>query len=492
MPLARLKSTRLLALLALLFALVSGAAQAQENDAINLPVGGKKTIQLPDIASAVKISRAGVIEVSRGETKKKLVIRGKGGGTTNLTVDTVDGRSVSYMITVSDKSMLRQAYGQAAAIPGVQASMQEDRIVVGGMLRSQSAYDRLQALKRNYGGLIVDSTQKDLPSNNTIVSAINNVLTENDIANIQAASYGRLIVLVGSPKDEMQHQLALRIAKMIHPEIEDQTSKDSNGAPPIAIEVMFIEVQRKNDKTIGAIGSIGQDISNQNSGTETTPDKEQPTPGAVLGAPGGGGQYGKLHWQVGSLTSFLKLIQTKSVSRVLSNPKLVTRSGQEATFHSGGTFFLETGRTQAQGVTVIESSPIDYGIKLGVLPKLDTIGQIDTKIGTSITDLGAKIAGKESITKSQVETVVTIKDGQSILLTGLVRKTEKKKVDRVPLLADIPVVGELFKSRQSLNEETELLVLVTINRIQPSDHKIDAADKLWQGAGDDVKFSAFD
>src|SRR5690606_22246591 len=127
---------------------------------------------------------------------------------------------------------------------------------------------------------------------------------------------------------------------------------------------------------------------------------------------------------------------------VLSNPKIVSRSGQQANFHSGGTFWLNPGTKSGEGGAVVsETIQVDYGIKLAVLPKIDPLGQIDTAITTSIIDIGARIAGNESITKSEVTTSVTVKDGQSILLSGLVRKTNKKKVDRVPLLADIPLVG---------------------------------------------------
>jgi type II secretory pathway component GspD/PulD (secretin) len=200
-----------------------------------------------------------------------------------------------------------------------------------------------------------------------------------------------------------------------------------------------------------------------------------------------------MNWAVGPLSTFLKLIESKSVSRVLSNPKIVSRSGQQANFHSGGTFWLNPGTKSGEGGAVVsETIQIDYGIKLAVLPKIDPLGQIDTAITTSIIDIGAKIADNESITKSEVTTSVTVKDGQSILLSGLVRKTNKKKVDRVPLLADIPLVGEIFKSRQATDEDTELLVLVTMSRVQPSNERIKAADKLWDQSGSDVSFSVFD
>ena len=147
-------------------------------------------------------------------------------------------------------------------------------------------------------------------------------MNENDIGNIQATAYGRILVLEGSPKDESERELAMRIAKMISPDIEDRMSKTSSAAPSINIEVMFVEVQKSNSETIGLKDP-----------TKYSDDGKAHVPGKPLGTathPGVGGTAGKMNWQIGSLTAFLQMIQTKTSSRVLSNPQLITRSGVEA------------------------------------------------------------------------------------------------------------------------------------------------------------------
>lgn len=473
----------------LLSIFVAGAAQGEES--VFVIVGGKEVITLDDYADSVVLPEDGIVDVNRGDTKKILVVRGLKQGQVAMQVTLSNGDKLEYQISVSDPSVLRAAHALVSKIPGVKAEIKGGKVIVGGEVRSVSAANRLAGAKRSYPGVIVDASRTKLPSKNAVIKTINKVLVENDIANIQAASYGRLIVLQGSPKDEAQRNLALRIAKMIYVDIEDHTEKNSNGAPALSIEVVFIEVQRKGDKTIGFQGALGGDVSN---GQITTPKEgEAPIRRGVSGsASGGSGQYGKMNWAVGPLSTFIKMIETRSVSRVLSNPKLVARSGEEAEFHSGGTFYIPTSTTKGSGVEIQSLEAVDYGIILNIMPKLDPLGQIDAKILTSISDLGAKIADQQSITRSEVKTAVTIRDGQSILLSGLVRKVEKKKVDRVPLLADIPVVGELFKSRRKETEETELLVLVTMSRVQASDERIKAAGKLWERSGEDVKFSVFD
>lgn len=486
-----MRSSKLIGLLMLAAAVFTPVAFADDGQTVYLLVGSKEAVTLEEFADKVVVPDKGIVDVARGDSKKKLILTGKGRGSTNVKIMLRNGKTTNLDVVVSDPGVLKAAYGLVSSIPGVRAEIKGGKVIVGGEIRSPSAADRLQGAIRSYAGVIVDATVSSMPDRNSVVTTINKVLIENDISNLQAESYGRLIVLQGSPRDAMQLELALRIAKMIYPDIEDRVNKDSNGAPPLSIEVVFIEVQKKNDKTIGFNGGLGTDLRNGSAPIST--DKNPVTSGFKGEVAGAAGKYGRMNWAVGPLSTFLKLIESKSVSRVLSNPKIVSRSGQQANFHSGGTFWLNPGTKGGEGGAVVsETIQVDYGIKLAVLPKIDPLGQIDTTITTSIIDIGARIADNESITKSEVTTSVTVKDGQSILLSGLVRKTNKKKVDRVPLLADIPLVGEIFKSRQATDEDTELLVLVTMSRVQPSNERIKAADKLWDQSGSDVSFSVFD
>ena len=170
----------------------------------------------------------------------------------------------------------------------------------------------------------------------------------------------------------------------------------------------------------------------------------------------------------------------------------MARSGTEATFLSGGTFYLTSSQPGTNGAAVPLLLPINYGIELAIMPKLDAIGQIDAKIRTSISDIAATTNDIPAQTKSSVETSVTIKNEQSILLSGLVHKSENKEVSRVPFLADIPLVGELFKTRHLQRDDTELLVIVTMRRVSGAEDLSGAASKLYDKGADDVQFSIFD
>jgi len=193
------------------------------------------------------------------------------------------------------------------------------------------------------------------------------------------------------------------------------------------------------------------------------------------------------------MSAFLQLLQERSSSRVLSNPKLVTRSGAVAKFHSGKTTYL-TKRTVKADEIITDFAPVDAGIILNITPKIDPTGQIDSQIDTEVSQFGEiKDGSIPTLTRSKVSTAVTIRDGQTIMLSGLMSKRNSKTVSRVPVLADIPLVGELFKSRQSHEDEIEMLILVTINRIHGQDDRAKAAgQRLWEKARPDVEFSIYD
>jgi pilus assembly protein CpaC len=96
----------------------------------------------------------------------------------------------------------------------------------------------------------------------------------------------------------------------------------------------------------------------------------------------------------------------------------------------------------------------------------------------------------------EVKTSVTVRDGETIVLSGLYNSAEDKEVSKVPLLGHIPVLGELFKSRSFVEHKTELAIYVTPRLISPEGERekemIEGARKLYDDAGDSVSFSLFD
>src|SRR5262249_30287018 len=154
----------------------------------------------------------------------------------------------SYVVVVTDEQALNRQIEALrrilAAAPDIKTERRGQQLVVKGRVRTRATLDTLRNAKAQFPGILIDATEKNLPEANAVVQTINRVLSENDIANIQAVSYGKILALEGSPKDEAERDLAVRIAQMISPEVEDRLSKTSSAAPSINIEVMFVEVEK--------------------------------------------------------------------------------------------------------------------------------------------------------------------------------------------------------------------------------------------------------
>lgn len=457
-------------------------------ESVDLAVGESREIDLGEFADSVSLSRDGIVNVNRGQSKSILIMTGARAGSADVNVKLSSGKSRSYGVQVSDPTVQRQKLETIrsiiSAISGLSAEVKGGLVRVSGKVRTHGSLERFTALKERYSGLIVDTTERDIPPTNAVLTTINRVLSENGIPNIQARSYGKIITLEGTAKSESERELALRIAKMIQSDIEDRIEKDSSAASSVRIEVMFVEVQKKDAKKFGLNGAFGLPGQVIPGGTQVS---------AAARASGFGGSNGRMNWLIGDFSAFLEMVQNTSSSRVLSNPQLISRSGQEAKFHSGGIFYVQVSTTDEK-TTKIELKELKYGIELGVLPKIDSLGQIDAKISTVVSDLQAPKYESALPTKtiSELSTAVSIRDGQSILLSGLINKKQRKTVDRVPLLADIPIIGELFKRRTMDMEEAELLILVTMNRVGGSDGLSPAAEKLWEKGAQDTEFSIFD
>lgn len=458
--------------------------------AINLGVGQQEVLTFESLARSVNVSRSGVVEVSKGDTKSVVVLVGKSEGMTEVTVNLQDGKSISYDVTVSKsaRSTFSALLSKLRNSPGISVDEQNGKYIVAGQFRTRSGQLALKNGMREFPGMLVDTTDPDIVESSSVVKAINRVLADNDISNLQAHAYGQIIALEGSAKNDTQRALALRIARTISPGVEDHVSTDSSGAPPIAIEVLFIEAAKTNNKTYGIRGPQGAFAGR--------PDAESGVVGASATGFNAGRQLGKhqLNWQVGNLTAFLRLEQEKGSSRVVSNPKLIARSGQKALFESGGAFYIPQEERTADGKILRSFVQQQTGITLTIEPKIDMIGQIDSVIKTTIVEVAEKSGtdAPPNLLKSNLETSITIPSGQSILLSGLTLKKARKTVSRVPFLADIPLIGELFKQRTQGFEEKEVAVIVTMKRVAPAENRAQVADQLLETSDNDVSFSFFD
>ncbi len=174
--------------------------------------------------------------------------------------------------------------------------------------------------------------------------------------------------------------------------------------------------------------------------------------------------------QFDRLAAQLQLMVREGHAKVLAKPKLVAANGGKASFLVGGEIPIPISQQLGQ-VTVTWK---DYGVKLNVAPTARNDGRIALKVAPEVSALdytnAIKINGFliPALTTRSAETDVLLAPGEGLAIGGLIHNTEVQNLEKLPLLGDIPILGNLFKSTQFQKQETELTILVSPRLISPT------------------------
>jgi pilus assembly protein CpaC len=180
------------------------------------------------------------------------------------------------------------------------------------------------------------------------------------------------------------------------------------------------------------------------------------------------------------LEIFLQALTENRYIRLLAEPNLVAMSGETATFLVGGEFPIPIvqGSVVGGGSTVtIEYK--EYGIRLNFRPEVVGEGKLRLEVAPEVSELSAIGALQQngfeipSLATRRSKTTVELGNGQSFAMAGLLRTLEQSTVARVPVLGDIPVLGTLFRSVRYEQAQTELVVIVTAELVEPLNNGMD-------------------
>lgn len=165
----------------------------------------------------------------------------------------------------------------------------------------------------------------------------------------------------------------------------------------------------------------------------------------------------------GDLTAFFNMLQTDTKFQVLSTPRIYTSNNMEAQINISQSIpYIVSTYENSNGTISYNYSSTDVGIVLTVTPHITSNGYVSLDVDQTANDLqGYTTFNAPIVNQREAETTVSVKDGQTIILGGMIRNQVTSTVNKVPLLGDIPILGELFKSRSDDHNKTELLVFLT-------------------------------
>ena len=168
-----------------------------------------------------------------------------------------------------------------------------------------------------------------------------------------------------------------------------------------------------------------------------------------------------------TITSRLNLGISNGDVRLLASPELTAKSGGKARLQVGGEVPIPLASTF--GSTTVEFKP--YGIILSIEPQIDANNVITAKISTEMSqiDPAVTVSGIPGFLTRSTATEVSLKQGETIALSGLVNSEMSSAIDRVPAISRIPILGRLFRSDDFRNNRSELVVLLEPEIIKPGD-----------------------
>jgi general secretion pathway protein D len=184
-----------------------------------------------------------------------------------------------------------------------------------------------------------------------------------------------------------------------------------------------------------------------------------------------------------AITDLIKFLNTQGDVTSVSNPKVVTLSNQPAVFSSGDQLYYklssssrQTGSnaaTETYNNEVVKS--VFAGILLDITPEITDDGEIILKINPSISTVKSQVKTDESgvrrlppdLMKKQISSVVKLRDGEKIVLGGLISSRKGNTTYKVPILGNLPILGYAFKQERIAEIREELVVIITPHIINP-------------------------
>ena len=170
---------------------------------------------------------------------------------------------------------------------------------------------------------------------------------------------------------------------------------------------------------------------------------------------------------------FFDVLKQNNLGRVLAEPNLVTTSGTEASFLAGGEYPIPVPQSGVGGGTTITIDYKKFGVQLAFTPTVLDEGKIAMKVSPEVSDLDFANAITTNgfvipaLSTRRMSTHLEVKDGQTFAMAGLLKDEDRNVVSKFPLVGDVPILGNLFRSSNWQKQQTELVVLVTPHIAKP-------------------------
>src|SRR6266550_506995 len=357
----------------------------------------------------------------------------------------------------------------ALSIPGIVHAADEGtavKLLVNGKMPgtiSMFVWDRTGAIRR-YEVIV----QRDLARLNDQMKTLFPGET------IDAQSNGKSVVLSGVVTSKEVAEKALNVAAGYVDKKEEVVTllqmRESEASNQVLLQVRFAEVSRTALTELGASFFTGANGYKNYTARTTTQGTAAPT------FDSGSDGAGKLVFSdflnlflfdaKHQLGTVIKALQNKGLFQSLAEPNLVAESGKEASFLAGGEFPIPVAQGAGSNVSITVVFK-EFGIRLSFTPTVLDGDRVNLKVRPEVSALdfnnavvlnGFRIP---ALSTRRTETELELANGQTFAIAGLMNSTMNSTLQKIPGIGDIPILGQLFRSKAAQKNRTELVVLIT-------------------------------
>ncbi len=299
----------------------------------------------------------------------------------------------------------------------------------------------------------------------------------NDTIEVEARE--GTITLSGTVGTTAIAESAVKLASVYSKDVANSLLINSGRVKQVRLEVKIVEVDRSkmNSFAFNFFSSGGNNTASTTTGQY---------PSTITTTSGNGGKTvtiaNPLNFSIYSsklnIGATLQDLESMQLAQILAEPNITAISGQKAAFLAGGEFPFPVVQSSSTGAPTITLMFRPYGVRLDFTPVVNVDSTIDLTVAPEVSALdytnSVSIAGYTipAISTRRAETQVVLKSGQTFAISGLLDNRTADQFSKTPGIASVPVLGQLFKSKNINHSESELIVIVTPTLVDPLTEEI--------------------
>lgn len=403
-------------------AMIGTAGHVFAADILNVSVNGSRYMEDSGI-TRLAVGNPDIADIRLLSNNDYLVV-GKKAGSTSLLVWSDHGRQEYNVYVSGDDEGTEKAIQKAIGYPGVKVQMMNGKLLLRGKVKNQYEHDSAVKVAQLYlgsGGGTISSASANGEGQGAVTDS--NIIDLLDMTN---PSQVRLEAQIIEINTSAERDLGIQYWS---PTLGNTTTTNafgettSTGITRGSSNLFYVGESFKNPR--GSFGWLGSHFSNMNAS--------------------------------------LQALVTEGKARILSRPSITTMSGQKANILIGGRIPIPTSAGDGQ----IAIDWRDYGIKLNIEPVVDAENKITSKVHAEVStlDYGHSVTENDfsipAIASREADAVINVRSGMTMAIGGLLNSQDGKTVTKIPLLGDIPIIGQFFRHTQKTRDNRELLILIT-------------------------------